>query len=250
MNAESTEAMRETVASAAERIRAIPPQDGYRIGEVVDQTLAGESAAALFAITESLSKLVPFGARRLRHLHSEYCRSVDTDRAAIVIYPMMICDSAADVVPIGRIVQGVVERQGGATPTAAVEPLARRLGTTATKLLRFRDAFLVAEIAGAALDKIIPDHCPATALPELARLMKGRPQWVAQGLIVKAARLIAKRKLQGRQVTALVSRMLAQADLEEAKAPTAHVVAAAWYVPEKPVRNEDDNPSNATIKAA
>ena len=249
------EPMQASDNSASETIRTIPPHDTYLLGQTVDEAVvaAGGTTSALFTVTEALTKMVAYGARRLRKLYRLYLRTKLIDEASVAIFPNLVGDPDASMVDIGKRVDAVVSNMHGANPIDAVKPLVARLNsvgaeTSSAFLLRCRTAFLVAKLGGPELARLIPAQYPATALPALFRLTKGQLPWMGQARVLKAAKRLVKRQPQGkRQVEAIVANVLAE---EARKTPTGSAVFVSWYIPPKPVRVPKGKPTSNAYKAA
>lgn len=229
--------------------------DEYRVGEVVNMAVsaAGGHASDELVVTEALTKVVPVGARRLRSFRRIYRRTKLIEEASVAIYEMLVGDPAADIVAIGKSVERVVTNMRGASAIDAVTPLVDRLNsvgasTSPAFMLRCRSAYLVATLGGPELAKLIPAQYPATALPALSRLTKGRLPWVAKDLVLKAAKRIVQRQPQGkRPIEMAVADVLAK---EARKVPKAPTVFVSWYIPPKPSRGSAGNPPSADRKVA
>ena len=229
--------------------------DEDRIGEIVQLAVsaAGGSAADEFLVTEMLTKAIPVGARRLRKSHRLYLNAKRVEEAAVAIFADLVGDPDASMVDIGKWVDRVVRNMRGATAIDAVKPLVVRLNSVGAEtspafMLRCRSAFQVATLGGVELTKFIPAQYPATALPCLSRLTKGRMPWVAKDLVLKAAKRIVQRQPQGkRQIEKIVANVIAK---EARKAPKAPAVFVRWYMPPKPGRGLDGSLPSRIHKAA
>lgn len=238
------EGLARIVADATTRIRAIlsgkernvaggtlDPAVETMVGEAVDRAVekaGGDSA--LFAVTEALAKQVPFGARRLRYLRSACRRERVLDEAALAVAELLAGDPEADGVEIGGWVDAAVRQcvEAGGVAPAALDRLGGKLGVSASKLRRFRDAFLVAKLGGRELAGLFPYGCPTADLCRLVPILKGEGlvPWRKKEMVLKAAGAIARQGLRGNEATALVGRMI-----EARNEGRTMAVAPAWHRP-------------------
>ncbi len=247
---------------AADRIREMLPKDEAgkacgtpnppdMVGEIVDEIVEAEggSAAALFAVADALTRLVPIGARKIRSLWRAFRRDRTLEEAALAICELLAGDPEAAAVDIGRLVERAARKCGeGIVATAAIEILGGKLDISAGKLRRFRDAYLVSELGGADLARLVPYGCPPSFLTCLAPILKsGMMPWRKKDLIVKAAEAIVQRGLAGRQATALVRNMLAEG-LKKTEVPA--IIVPAWHLPSVSAPETHSNGAAAVQPAA
>ena len=227
------------IALDAATIITANPKNEHKHAETVARAVnaAGGNPADLQVVTEELSKLVPFGSKHLRKLYRDFLRSTLISDTATALFGLLAGDPAADVVGIGRLIHGVVESPlfRGASPTDAVAPLVEHLETVGTstspnELLNYYDAYRTWVTGGVELEKLIPSRLSPTVLFDLSRLTQNRMPWVAQKLILKAAKEIVRFQLQGSRITERITKLDNQVETKEP------LVFAAWHYPTKIAR--------------
>lgn len=219
------------------------------VGEAVCDAVeaAGGSAAALFAVSESLSKRTPFSARKLRSLRNACRWDRILDEAALGLFGLLAGDPAADEVEIGkRVDQVLAPCAGPATEADILAKLAAKLQTSARRLRQYRDAYLVAQLGAAELARLVPGVLPNTALVDLALILKvdGLMPWRKKDMILKAAEEIARRGLEGKAAAAVVGAVLAEGAGRADPMP----VIPQWNFP--PARASKDGEAAPVVKAA
>lgn len=202
-----------------------------RIGEIVDEAVgrAGGDASALLMLTNALSTLVPYGGRVLRSLRSVYCRQKAVDGTAAVLFELLAGDPAADFVEIGKRIDGLLRSCDPTFEPEVMASLGEKLQMSVREIRDFHDAYLVSVLGGAELARLVPSSLPYPVLADFAPILgAGLPPWRAQSVIVRAVEEVARRRLEGKAVAALVDEILAEEAVREV---TPLPVIPAWSYP-------------------
>lgn len=211
--------------------RILNPDIDLAVGTIVDDIVAtaGGDAVALFAVTESLSKVVPFGARRLRTMRSAYVFDKTLDDTALAIKEMLAGDEHAGSVAAGHRINATITLLVGVAGEALIlDGLATRLELSPDRLRLFRDVFLISNLCGENLSKRLAGGCTLVVLRHLSRFLRvDAMPWRQRDMALKAAEEIHHQKLSGNEIAKLVSRMLAEPHSESECLP----IAPSWHIP-------------------
>jgi hypothetical protein len=238
------EALGGAVTEAASKIKAIlsensgamaggtqAPEVEELVGSAVDEAVlaTGGDAAALFAVSEALSALVPVGARRLRSLCTASRHSRIIEDAAVGLFELVAGDFEADAIAIGRRAWQAIELCGGPSSEAdVVDRIAATLSVPAQRLRQCMDVFTVYDLCGKDLDRRLPG-CPFTKLLPLSRIAKkdGLMPWHKKRLILDVAHAISRGRHDSKRIESLINRAIAKDALKVATLP----IVPAWHVP-------------------
>lgn len=232
------------VTEAASKIKAIlsehagamaggtvDPEIEIMVGSAVDEAVvaAGGDAAALFAVSDTLSTHVPFGARRLRSFRTAFQQSLVLEDAAVGLFELVAGDFEADAIAIGRRVREAIKLCGGHSAEAdVVDRLAAMLSVPAQRLRQCMDVFDVYDLCGKDLDRRLPG-CPFAALLPLSRIAKkdGLMPWRKKRLILDVAHAISRGRFDSKRIESCIIGAMAKHAVKIAVRP----VVPAWHVP-------------------
>lgn len=225
------EELTKAVAKATSDILAILPKAAEgSSGRLIDQEVeskvggivcrivaeAGGGATVLFEVTESLTRKIPLGARNLRSMYYAFRQNKILDEAAVGLYELMVGDPDADAIEIGgRVYRAMAQCWEAAVEPDALAKLAAKLEVSPWKLANYRDIYLVAQFWGAELSELTTKF-PSSILIHFARILKADAMpWAKKKMLLKAAGEAIGKGLEGRQISALVAHIVAEAGKAE-----------------------------------